>query len=98
MMEVGSRSELKILLGVLFNYHNANSTLIEKLLKLMDWRKKFMKSQRVYIETRGELPSLRRGKLERARLCEPIARRPDLEGQPKRRGISSERRPRLSPI
>lgn len=40
MMEVGSRSELKVLLGVLFNYHTANSTLIEKLLKLMDWRKK----------------------------------------------------------
>ena len=46
-MEVGSRGELNILVGVLFHYHNANSTLIEKLLKLMDWRKKFMKRQRV---------------------------------------------------
>lgn len=36
----GSKGELKISVGVLFHYHNANSTLIEKLLKLMDWRKK----------------------------------------------------------
>ena len=47
MTEVGSRGELKILVGILFHYHNANSTLIEKLLKLMDWRKKIMKSQTV---------------------------------------------------
>lgn len=40
MTEVGSKGELKISVGVLFHYHNANSTLIEKLLKLMDWRKK----------------------------------------------------------
>lgn len=40
MTEVGSRGEWKIWVGVLFHYHNANSTLIEKLLKLMDWRKK----------------------------------------------------------
>ena len=38
MTEVGSRGELKISVGVLFHYHNANSTLIEKLLRLMDWR------------------------------------------------------------
>lgn len=37
---MGSGVELEIWKGVLFNRHNANSTLIKKLLKLMNWEKK----------------------------------------------------------
>lgn len=42
-----------------------------------------MKSQKVYIVTRGELPSLGRGSLTWTVLCESMLRRSDLEGHAK---------------